>query len=87
METDLITHPHHQKLHYQLKQQHLCALLHHHTLELHPLFPTILDTMIINLMGTGCPCLDRAARHEGLDLNAEEIGPMTIEGRLDTIDT
>jgi hypothetical protein len=87
METDLVTHPHHQKLLFRLMQQRPCALSHHHTLELHPPFPITLDMMIINLMGTGCLCLDRAVRHEGLDPNAEEIDRTTIEGRLDTIAT
>jgi hypothetical protein len=87
METDPVTRPHLLILLYRLKRRHLCAHLHHHTLVLHPLSLTILDMMIINLMGTGCPCLDRAAHHEGLGLNAEGIDPMTIEDRLDIIDT
>jgi hypothetical protein len=57
------------------------------TLELHPLFPTILDTMTINPMGTECPWLDRVDRHDGVDHNAEEIDQTIIEGRLGIIDT
>ncbi|KAI4617838.1 hypothetical protein J4E83_006170 [Alternaria metachromatica] len=79
--------PQSEKLLHQQMQQHLFAHLRPHILELLPLFPTSPDMTTINLTGIGCQCLDQAVRHEGLDLNAEEIGRTITGDRLDISDT
>lgn len=83
----LVTRLRLQKLLHQQMQQHLFAHLRPHILELLPLFPTTPDMTTINLTGIGCQCLDQAVRHEGLDLNAEEIGLTKTGDRLDISDT